>query len=272
MVLLGATAVEDALQDNLSETLKSLQLAGIQIWVLTGDKLETAVNIALACGQISQDAQQHVITECYNKYDMQNSLSTLKDQCQSNKTTSHKCALIMDGPSLATALKETPDEFQSTALQCEAVLCCRLNPLQKSEVVTLIKKQKGFLTAAIGDGANDVSMIQEADVGIGIMGREGLQAARSSDFAIAKFCMLQRLLLVHGHYNTVRLSFLVLFYSYKNILITGITVLFQLYDLYSSTSVYHFLYMWLFDVIYISFSFTFLAISEKPYAEEVLMR
>ncbi|XP_075156670.1 phospholipid-transporting ATPase IF [Haematobia irritans] len=265
--LLGATAVEDALQEHVSETLEALQKAGLKIWVLTGDKVETAVNIALACGHISEDSYQHFIIDCHSKDNLMSSLQALKFD-QPNK----KISLIMDGISLTVALKDAPLEFRDIALKCSSVLCCRLNPLQKSEVVTLIKKQKGFLTAAIGDGANDVSMIQEADVGIGIMGKEGLQAARCSDFSIAKFFMLQRLLLVHGHYNTARLSFLVLFYSYKNILITGIMVLFQLYDLYSSTSVYHSLYMWLFDVIYISFSFTFLAISEKPYSEEVLMK
>ncbi|XP_073831770.1 phospholipid-transporting ATPase IF-like [Musca autumnalis] len=269
--LLGATAVEDSLQENVSETLTALQKAGMKIWVLTGDKVETAVNIALACGHIASDSQQHFIVDCHCKEAVMACLQKL-DNSYGNKSENTKSALIMDGISLAIALKELPEEFRQIALKCSAVLCCRLNPLQKSEVVTLIKKQKGYLTAAIGDGANDVSMIQEADVGIGIMGKEGLQAARCSDFSIAKFFMLQRLLLVHGHYNTARLSFLVLFYCYKNILITGIMVLFQLYDLFSSTSVYHSLYMWLFDVIYISFSFTFLAISEKPFSEEVLMR
>ncbi|XP_058978174.1 phospholipid-transporting ATPase IF [Musca domestica] len=269
--LLGATAVEDSLQENVSETLTALQKAGIKIWVLTGDKVETAVNIALACGHISADSKQHFIVDCHSKENLLESLQKMHNQCE-NEAEISQWSLIMDGISLTVASKEAPEEFRTAALKCSAVLCCRLNPLQKSEVVTLIKKQKGFLTAAIGDGANDVSMIQEADVGIGIMGKEGLQAARCSDFSIAKFFMLQRLLLVHGHYNTARLSFLVLFYCYKNILITGIMVLFQLYDLYSSTSVYHSLYMWLFDVIYISFSFTFLAISEKPYSEEVLMK
>lgn len=227
--------------------------------------METAVNIALACGHISPDSYKHFILNCNTKEEFLNALETTNNKQQN-------VALILDGTSLSIALSEAPQEFWEKALNCNSVLCCRLNPLQKSQVVTLIKQQKGFLTAAVGDGANDVSMIQEADVGIGIMGKEGLQAARCSDFSIAKFFMLQRLLLVHGHYNTMRLSFLVLFYCYKNILITGIMVMFQLYDLYSSTSVYHSLYLWLFDVIYISFSFTFLAISEKPYGEEILMR
>ncbi|XP_065365447.1 phospholipid-transporting ATPase IF-like [Calliphora vicina] len=263
--LLGATAVEDALQEHVTETLLALQKAGIKIWVLTGDKVETAVNIALSCGHITADSYRLTILDCHSKQEFLDTLEILKHQSNNN------IALIMDGNSLAIALSQAPSEFREMALKCSAVLCCRLNPLQKSEVVSLIKHQKGYLTAAVGDGANDVSMIQEADVGIGIMGKEGLQAARCSDFSIAKFYMLQRLLLVHGHYNTARLSFLVLFYCYKNILITGIMVMFQLYDLYSATSVYHFLYLWLFDVIYISFSFTFLAISEKPYSEEVLM-
>lgn len=262
--------MSDALQDYVPETLLALQQAGIKIWVLTGDKVETAVNIALACGHLKADSYKHFILDSCSREDLLNSLDSLKEKYK--RLAAISIALIMDGNSLALALSQAPKEFREIALKCSAVLCCRLNPLQKSEVVSLIKRQKGFLTAAVGDGANDVSMIQEADVGIGIMGKEGLQAARCSDFSIAKFFMLQRLLLVHGHYNTTRLSFLVLFYCYKNILITGIMVMFQLYDLFSSTSVYHSLYLWLFDVIYISFSFTFLAISEKPYHEDVLMR
>ncbi|EDW29912.1 GL15838 [Drosophila persimilis] len=269
--LLGATAVEDALQDDVADTLVSLQAAGIKIWVLTGDKVETALNIALACGHIPPDAKKYFIIECKNREDMLLHLNALDREVIFG--IGQECALLIDGKSLAVALSEVAKEFRDVAVKCTAVLCCRLSPLQKSEVVALIKtSNENYNTASIGDGANDVSMIQEAHVGIGIMGREGRQAARCADFAFAKFCMLKRLLLVHGHYHSVRLSLLVLYFFYKNIVFMGIMFLFQFHTLFSSSSVYDSLFLTLYNVIYTSLPILFIAITEKPYTEEKLMR
>lgn len=111
------------------------------------------------------------------------------------------------------------------AVKCRAVLCCRLSPLQKCEIVQMMKTLPDEpITAAIGDGANDVSMIQEAHVGLGIVGKEGRQAARCADYAFANFCMLKKVLLVHGHYYTQRLSLLVLYFFYKNLVFMLIQV------------------------------------------------
>ncbi|XP_017156698.1 probable phospholipid-transporting ATPase IF [Drosophila miranda] len=267
--LLGATALEDALQDNVGETMGALRAAGLKIWVLTGDKVETAFNIGIACQHISPGARVHYMVNLAEQPKLLSRLGEIDAAIGKHSED----ALVIDGVTVAALLTHTPNEFADVALKCGAVLCCRLSPLQKSEIVTLIKRRKkSHITAAIGDGANDVSMIQEAHIGIGIAGREGKQAARSADYAIAKFEMLQRLLLVHGHYNSERLAFLVLFYCYKNIIITGCMALFQVYDLYSATNVYNSLFLWLFDIVYISFSFTILAISDKPYSEETLLR
>ncbi|KAH8418900.1 hypothetical protein KR222_003799, partial [Zaprionus bogoriensis] len=268
--LLGATALEDALQDNVDTTLVALQEAGLKIWVLTGDKVETAFNIGMACKHIPTSAEVYYLLGVTEPGELVNRLNQIKAGLASG--TAKPTALVIDGSTVTALLQHQPKEFSALALQCKAVLCCRLSPLQKSEVVMLIKKSSKHITAAIGDGANDVSMIQEAHIGIGIVGREGKQAARSADYAIAKFNMLQRLLLVHGHYNTERLAFLVLFYCYKNIIITGCMALFQVYDMFSATSVYNDLYLWLFDIIYISFSFTYLAMSEKHYSENTLLK
>ncbi|XP_022208598.2 phospholipid-transporting ATPase IF isoform X2 [Drosophila obscura] len=269
--LLGATALEDALQDNVGETLVALRAAGLQIWVLTGDKVETAFNIGLACQHIPPGARVHYMVDVPQPTELLLRLSEIDAAIGRNASAQE--ALVIDGATVAALLTHSPKQFADVALKCRAVLCCRLSPLQKSEIVTLIKRrQRNHITAAIGDGANDVSMIQEAHIGIGISGREGKQAARCADYAIAKFEMLQRLLLVHGHYNSERLAFLVLFYCYKNIIITGCMALFQVYDLYSATNVYNSLFLWLFDIVYISFSFTILAISDKPYSEETLLR
>ncbi|KAL7743084.1 hypothetical protein ACLKA6_015012 [Drosophila palustris] len=269
--LLGATAVEDALQDDVADTLVSLQAAGIKIWVLTGDKVETALNIALSCGHIPPDAKKYIILECKSRDDLLVHLNVLEREIVFG--IGQECALLIDGKSLGVALAEAPKEFRDVAVKCTAVLCCRLSPLQKSEVVALIKSSnENYNTASIGDGANDVSMIQEAHVGIGIMGREGRQAARCADFAFAKFCMLKRLLLVHGHYHSVRLSFLVLYFFYKNILFMGIMFLFQFHTLFSSSSVYDSLFLTLYNVIYTSLPILFISLTEKPYTEEKLMQ
>ncbi|EDX16639.1 phospholipid-transporting ATPase IF [Drosophila simulans] len=261
--LLGATALEDALQEHVGDTLEALQAAGLKIWVLTGDKVETAYNIGLACRHIPRGSKQHFIINTTEPAELLARLEMIGDD--------EPEVLIVDGTTIAALLEHTPRQFGDLALRCRAVLCCRLSPLQKSEIVTLIKRRKKHITAAIGDGANDVSMIQEAHIGIGITGREGKQAARCADFAIARFEMLRRLLLVHGHYNSQRLAFLVLFYCYKNIIITGCMALYQVYDLYSATNVYNSIYLWLFDIVYISFSFTVLAICDKDYSEETLL-
>lgn len=268
---MGATAVEDALQDDVADTLISLQKAGIKIWVLTGDKVETALNIALSCGHISLNAFKYFITECTTKEDMLTHLSCLDREMVFG--IGRECALLIDGKSLKLALAETPTEFRNVAIKCTAVLCCRLSPLQKTEVVSLIRTSAhNYCTAAIGDGANDVGMIREAHVGIGIMGKEGRQAACCADFAFAKFCMLKRLLLVHGHYHTKRLSLLVLYFFYKNIIFMGVMFLFQFHSLFSSSSVYDSLFLTLYNVMYTSLPILFISLTEKPFLEDTLLR
>jgi phospholipid-translocating ATPase len=135
--LLGATAVEDALQDNVKDTLESLRKAGIKVWVLTGDKVETALNIALSCGHISEDAGKYFIVECVNELQLNGHLDALERELQRN--TKAEYALLIDGYSLAIALDHFPERFRDLAYKCHAVLCCRLSPLQKCEVVHLVK-------------------------------------------------------------------------------------------------------------------------------------
>lgn len=150
---------------------------------------------------------------------------------------------------MSIALKEYANRFRDLAILCRAVLCCRLSPLQKCEVVHLIKSSPGKpITAAIGDGANDVSMIQEAHVGLGIVGKEGRQAARCADYAFANFSMLKKVLLVHGYYYSQRLAMLVLYFFYKNLVFMLIQVRFEVLFLYGK-------YPNDFRIIFASFSF-----------------
>ncbi|KAF4976204.1 hypothetical protein FZEAL_7096 [Fusarium zealandicum] len=219
--LLGATAIEDRLQDGVPETIHTLQQANIKVWVLTGDRQETAINIGMSCKLLSEDMMLLIVNEesaAATRDNIQKKLDAIRTQGDGTIET-ETLALIIDGKSLTFALeKDLEKMFLDLAVMCKAVICCRVSPLQKALVVKLVKKyQKESILLAIGDGANDVSMIQAAHIGIGISGEEGLQAARSADVAIAQFRYLRKLLLVHGAWSYQRVSKTILFSFYKNI-------------------------------------------------------
>ncbi|KAL8651907.1 MAG: hypothetical protein Q9210_002997 [Variospora velana] len=218
--LLGATAIEDKLQDGVPDTIHTLQEAGIKVWVLTGDRQETAINIGMSCKLISEDMSLLMINEETAQATRDNiakKLSAIRSQ-SSGGAELETLALIIDGKSLTYALEKGLDkEFLDLAVLCKAVICCRVSPLQKALVVKLVKRNLKSLLLAIGDGANDVSMIQAAHVGVGISGVEGLQAARSADVAIGQFRYLRKLLLVHGAWSYQRISKVILYSFYKNI-------------------------------------------------------
>lgn len=137
----------------------------------------------------------------------------------SSSQSGKNIALVIDGKTLVYILDKRAnlqESFLKLSSKCSSVLCCRATPLQKSYIVKIVKEELKMHTLAIGDGANDVSMIQTADVGIGISGQEGMQAVMASDFAISRFKYLERLLLVHGHWNYDRLARMVLYFFYKN--------------------------------------------------------
>lgn len=100
------------------------------------------------------------------------------------------------------------------------MICCRVTPLQKAMVVELVKKSKEAVTLAVGDGANDVSMIKTAHIGVGISGQEGLQAVLASDYSIGQFRFLERLLMVHGRWSYYRMSKFLRYFFYKNFAFT----------------------------------------------------
>lgn len=160
--------------------------------------------------------------------------------------------LVIDGHALEKAFEE--DHAQQLLLQlatrCEAVICCRVSPLQKALIVRLVKDNLHVMTLAIGDGANDVSMIQAADVGVGISGEEGLQAVNSSDYAIAQFRFLKRLLLVHGQWTYARNSNMILNFFYKNIVGIGVLWWFQIYCAWSTTYVFEYTYLLFWNVFW----------------------
>ncbi|PKY01353.1 putative phospholipid-transporting ATPase [Aspergillus campestris IBT 28561] len=217
--LLGATAIEDKLQDGVPDTIHTLQTAGIKVWVLTGDRQETAINIGMSCKLISEDMTLLIVNEDSAQDTRDNIQKKMQAvQSQSAAGEAEPLALVIDGRSLTFALEKDMEKlFLDLAVMCKAVICCRVSPLQKALVVKLVKRHLKSLLLAIGDGANDVSMIQAAHVGVGISGVEGLQAARSADVAIAQFRFLRKLLLVHGAWSYHRISRVILYSFYKNI-------------------------------------------------------
>ncbi|ORX61690.1 phospholipid-translocating P-type ATPase [Hesseltinella vesiculosa] len=217
MALIGATAIEDKLQDGVPDTIHTLHEAGIKVWVLTGDRQETAINIGYSCKLLTEEMELLVCSTD----DHDTARQTLEKHLAliQNHPKHEPLAFIIDGKALTFALEKDLERlFYDIAVQCKAVICCRVSPLQKALVVKLVKKFTKSILLAIGDGANDVSMIQAAHVGIGISGVEGLQAARSADFAISQFRFLKKLLLVHGAWAYQRLSKMIFYYFYKNTL------------------------------------------------------
>ena len=221
LYLLGATAIEDKLQDGVPDTIHTLQEAGIKVWVLTGDRQETAINIGMSCKLISEDMTLLIVNEessAATRTSLENKLTAVKSQSGVGAAELETLALVIDGKSLTYALEKDLEKiFLELAVMCKAVICCRVSPLQKALVVKLVKRNLKAILLAIGDGANDVSMIQAAHVGVGISGVEGLQAARSADVAIGQFRYLRKLLLVHGAWSYQRISKVILYSFYKNI-------------------------------------------------------
>ena len=280
--ILGATIVEDKLQDRVPQTIKEIKSAGIKFWVLTGDKMSTAENIGFSCNLISKeqkifklscldDDEERVKYDSYKEilkffkdfqkflrhlakkynYIKLNSIMSKSSEIKRDKSSNYDDAssnisasyainfelfeylkqkqyiepysIIIEAPILIGLFRdeEQTEKFLSICYNADSVLCCRVSPFQKSQIV---QKMKLFapdaVTLAIGDGGNDVSMIMEANIGIGIIGEEGMSAANASDFSIGEFKLLQRLLFFHGRTNLNRISKLILYFFYKNIIFT----------------------------------------------------
>uniref|UniRef100_A0A3B4ZB47 Phospholipid-transporting ATPase n=1 Tax=Stegastes partitus TaxID=144197 RepID=A0A3B4ZB47_9TELE len=274
MMLLGATAIEDKLQEGVPETIAILSLANIKIWVLTGDKQETAVNIGYSCKMLTDDMTEVFIISGHTVQSVRQELRSAQLQCPppppnpnppppspplprppSNfmDNISGEFALVINGHSLAHALEaDMETEFVSTACACKAVICCRVTPLQKAQVVELIKKHKKAVTLAIGDGANDVSMIKSAHIGVGISGQEGIQAVLSSDYSFSQFRFLQRLLLVHGRWSYLRMCRFLCYFFYKNFAFTMVHFWFGFFCGFSAQTVYDQYFITLYNIVYTS--------------------
>lgn len=283
MTLLGATAIEDKLQDGVPQTIANLGLAGIKLWVLTGDKQETAINIGYSCQLLTDDLTDVFVVDAttYDGVETQLTryLETIKtasshqnrptlsivtfsdteynpsrdEQDEHEMEQAMGFAVVINGHSLVHALHPQLDQlFLEVSSQCKSVICCRVTPLQKAMVVELIKKNKNAVTLAIGDGANDVSMIKTAHIGVGISGQEGLQAVLASDYSIGQFRFLERLLLVHGRWSYYRMSKFLRYFFYKNFAFTLCHIWFAFFCGFSAQTVFDPMYISVYNLFYTS--------------------
>ncbi|KAF9149053.1 hypothetical protein BG015_009164 [Linnemannia schmuckeri] len=332
LTLLGATAIEDKLQEGVPDSIAALREAGIKVWVLTGDKLETAINIGFASRLLEKDMKLEIMKMGRNedptrvlarfkelvngvlsgKSSRQEESASIfeksiesgaplnenaplneKTEYQEPQQTSPQAynaagggntwdekhlpptpagtslveheqaqqeqhssgqgehALIVDGSALKILLDdpEARQDLIKLSDVCFSVICCRASPLQKALVVELIRRGKKTVCLAIGDGANDVSMIQAANIGVGISGQEGMQAAMASDYSITQFRFVRKLVLVHGHWGYMRIAEMILNFFFKNVLWVAAVLWFQIYCGFSAMLFYDYTFVSLYNLM-----------------------
>nr|GMD01331.1 phospholipid-transporting ATPase 1 [Ipomoea batatas]GME17546.1 phospholipid-transporting ATPase 1 [Ipomoea batatas] len=279
--ILGASGIEDKLQQGVPEAIESLREAGIKVWVLTGDKQETAISIGYS-SKLLTSTMTHITIKNSSKDSCKRSLEdglrlTKKHAAHNSEANSvastSSVALIIDGTSLVHILdSELEEQLFQLASNCTVVLCCRVAPLQKAGIVALIKSRTDDMTLAIGDGANDVSMIQTADVGIGISGQEGRQAVMASDFAMAQFRFLVPLLLVHGHWNYQRLGYMILYNFYRNAILVLVLFWYALFTAFTLTTAITDWSSVLYSIIYSSLPTIVVGVLDKDVSRTTLLK
>ncbi|KAL6721592.1 drs2 neo1 protein [Lecanora helva] len=268
--LAGATAIEDKLQDGVPQAIDSLRRAKIKLWMLTGDKRETAINVGHSCRLVKDYSTVTIFDQELGDIGQRIAAATL----EMNKGLVAHSVIVIDGHTLSHVTASAPLRklFLSLAIQVDSVICCRASPAQKAYLVSAIRhKVRNAITLAIGDGANDISMIQEAGVGIGITGKEGLQAARTSDYSIAQFRFLTKLLLVHGRWNYIRTCKYTLGTFWKEMLFYLTQALYQRYAGYTGTSLYESWSLSMFNTLFTSLPVIFMGIFEQDVRASTLL-
>lgn len=296
LILMGGTAIEDRLQDGVPDTIQLLADAGIKLWVLTGDKVETAINIGFSCNLLGNDMELLLIKTNltpdeiseYNVtnyedllepllidylishylarfFSMTGSDEELEDAKSNHSPPNPNFGIVIDGDALKLALedKDTRRKFLLLCKQCKAVLCCRVSPAQKASVVKLVKDTLDVMTLAIGDGSNDVAMIQAADVGVGIAGEEGRQAVMSSDYAVGQFRFLAKLLIVHGRWSYKRFSEMIPSFFYKNVIFVLALFWYGIFNDYDGTYLFEFTYLTFYNLAFSSLAVIFLGVFDQ---------
>uniref|UniRef100_A0A4W2EWK7 Phospholipid-transporting ATPase n=1 Tax=Bos indicus x Bos taurus TaxID=30522 RepID=A0A4W2EWK7_BOBOX len=335
--LLGATAIEDRLQDGVLETIKCLKQGNIKVWVLTGDKQETAVNIGFACELLSENMiilEEKEIVRILEVYWENN--NNLQGGEKKELPLQFKMALVINGEfldQLLLSLRKEPRApvqnvnvdpleswqepgeervdflqarrlslmwrtlgiqlrssglapqhedsktlrsaeerreraFVELASRCQAVICCRVTPKQKALIVALVKKYQNVVTLAIGDGANDVNMIKTADIGVGVAGQEGMQAVQNSDYVLAQFCFLRRLLLVHGRWSYMRVCKFLRYFLYKTLAGMMVQIWFAFYSGFTAQPLYEGWFLALFNLLYSTLPVLYIGLFEQDVSAE----
>ncbi|GAA6064566.1 hypothetical protein JCM10212_005628 [Sporobolomyces blumeae] len=280
LTILGATALEDKLQIGVPEAIAQLHRAGIKLWILTGDKLQTAIEIGFSCNLLTNDMNIMILSaeseegtraQIESALDKVNRstaglapLATDSKEKVDGAVKPGGFAVVIDGETLRYALEDNlKPMFLELTTQCNAVVCCRVSPSQKALTVKLVKDGKNAMTLAIGDGANDVAMIQEAHIGVGIAGLEGAQASMSADYAVGQFRYLTKLLLVHGRWCYIRVADMHANFFYKNIVWTLTLFLYQGFCNFDSTYMYEYTLIMLFNLVFTSLPVAALGILDQ---------
>ncbi|KIV91602.1 hypothetical protein, variant [Exophiala mesophila] len=284
LTLLGGTAIEDRLQDGVPDTIALLGQAGIKLWVLTGDKVETAINIGFSCNLLSNemdlilfdlpegnlDDAAKLLDQHLQTFGLTGSDEELAAARLVHEPPDPTHALIIDGESLKLVLHDDlRQRFLLLCKQCKSVLCCRVSPAQKAAVVSLVRSGLDIMALSIGDGANDIAMIQEADVGVGIAGEEGRQAVMSSDYAIGQFRYLQRLVLVHGRWSYRRIAESIANFFYKNLVWTFALFWYQIYNNFDITYLFDYTYILLVNLVFTSVPVGLLGFLDQDVSDKV---
>jgi len=323
--LIGVTAIEDKLQDGVPEAIRTLLDANIRVWMITGDKQETAVNIAVSCDWVRNvddvmmlnvdEKSDHAAEQAaslldgciaslcsrYNSFSSSAaSIATHNNHnidnaaaidIESIPDTWREGELAVDGPTLTFILgdKLLRRKLAQLAARCSGVVVSRSSPSQKAAIVRnmaeyemekaagqskrLIRWYRRYRQRlqgkmlAIGDGANDVAMIQTADVGVGIMGKEGRQAVNNSDYAFSQFRFLVPLLLIHGNLSYYRLARLIKYSFYKNITFAFVMFYYQFYNGFSGQALVDSITAAVFNVVFTSIPILLLSFLDRPVAE-----
>ncbi|KAJ5168922.1 phospholipid-transporting ATPase DNF3 [Penicillium canariense] len=268
--LTGATAIEDKLQKGVPEAIDKLRRANIKLWMLTGDKRETAINVGHSCRLVKEYSTLTILD--HENGDVEQTIVQLTADL-THKKVAHS-VVVVDGQTLSEIEADdvVREQFFQLAIRVDSVICCRASPKQKAFLVKTIRKHvNDSITLAIGDGANDIAMIQEAHVGIGITGKEGLQAARISDYSIAQFRFLLKLLLVHGRWNYMRVCKYTLGTFWKEMLFYLTQALYQRWNGYTGTSLYEPWSLSMFNTLFTSLAVIFLGIFTKDLSASTLL-
>ena len=250
-LLLGCTAVEDKLQDKVPQCIADFIVANIKVWMLTGDKLETAENIAYSCQLIQEHFVKHYLRE---QDDINEKLISIGQKITEN-AGKEKITLIVEGPVVMriTENKDIARRYVDEIFShCDSVVCCRMSPNGKGDIVSLVKNFKQKITLAIGDGANDVNMIKRAHIGVGLYGKEGMRAVQASDYGLVEFKSLWKLLFVHGRWSYIRISEMIQYFFYKNVIFAFPQFVFCFYNAFSGQTIYDDFYITFYNLIFTS--------------------